>query len=607
LRLGVFIFSFLFLPVLSFAQLDTFALKSYQERAEANLQIDLDSSLFYAQEILRVCEDTDHPQFHAFALNWSGLAFMNMGNPDSADNYFNQAIQYGNQNDQEKFSRLAKFNKSVNLLNKGDYEGAAESGLAILKEFQDINDSVHVAHVQYHIGSCYFSSGQYERAKKYFYDAIPVTKTFKSSIRLGNIYSALGSVYYMEGKMDSAILEMKKAIALKVAASGENSCGAQYLNVGDIYMSTGNYDSARFYFNKSLRTVNNLGDNQLAGVLFTEIASLFELEENYDSAVFYAYEALKMYDLTKDEYTHKLALYRLSNAYEAQEKFDSALYYDRKYNTLTDSLDNADVKARIAELDEKYQSAEKDKKITESKLLLREQKADIQNQIFVIIGLFVLLAGILAWFFVRRKQQRLKWQVDMIEERNRIAMDLHDHVGAELVLVSSKLDTRIFKTERESEKKDLEDISNQIKQVNATLRETVWSIQTEIITATELKEKVELLMYSMFQGMEMDFVTDEKCAKTLNPQQALTFYRISQEGISNIYKYANATTVEWHFTCTQNQMILRLKDNGIGFSPDEVSTGFGLGNMKARAEKIGATCNLKSEIGKGTLVEVVLG
>jgi signal transduction histidine kinase len=77
-----------------------------------------------------------------------------------------------------------------------------------------------------------------------------------------------------------------------------------------------------------------------------------------------------------------------------------------------------------------------------------------------------------------------------------------------------------------------------------------------------------------------------------------------QESINNSLKYAEATLVKVHFSETENQLRLQIKDNGIGFEKETVQLGNGLYNMQKRMDEINANIDIHSELQKGTTITV---
>jgi len=601
------IFSFVLLLSLGLkAQIDSVFLRNLVDSARANYTIDRDVSRGFATQILTECERGDYPEIHAFALNWIGIIYMQQYSLDTANIYFDKAIAYSTKNSLIKEVSKAKFNKSLNILREQKYEEAAISGLVALQGFKDANDTIGVALAQFHIGSCYFKLAQLEIAETYFLASLKVTEERMSEVKLANVLGALGAVHAKLGKDKLAIEEFRKSIALKTSIGGEIYCGNQYVGIASIYSKQQESDSAKLYYSKALLASSTLGDLHLEMNTLVEYSLFFTTIEQFDSSLIYARKSLILYPLVADDYLRQMAYQRLSYAFEYTDKLDSALFYNQRYHHLKDSLESVDIKKRIADLDEKYQSAEKDQKILESQVLVQQQEIKNQNQILVIVFLSVLLIAFLIWFFIRKNRQRMEANLAMINERNRIALDLHDHVGAELTLVSSRLYAKVFNPNlKDSEKEDLEKIGTQIRQVNSTLRETVWSIQNESISTLQLQEKLEDVVFSLFEGRELNFDASVKCDMELNPQQALTFFRICQEGITNIYKYSDATQINWSIGCDNRILTIVLSDNGVGFDVANSATGYGLQNMKLRSQKLGASCSIKSKIGEGTTITIV--
>src|SRR4030042_2270701 len=88
-------------------------------------------------------------------------------------------------------------------------------------------------------------------------------------------------------------------------------------------------------------------------------------------------------------------------------------------------------------------------------------------------------------------------------------------------------------------------------------------------------------------------------------------FRIAQEAINNVIRHANATVIDIQLDYTEDNIYLRVEDNGQGFNTDVVlkkkpgiPTAWGLLGMVERAMLVGGTCNIFSNPGKGTLIEV---
>jgi signal transduction histidine kinase len=85
----------------------------------------------------------------------------------------------------------------------------------------------------------------------------------------------------------------------------------------------------------------------------------------------------------------------------------------------------------------------------------------------------------------------------------------------------------------------------------------------------------------------------------------IAFYRIAQEALNNIAKHSGASHAQITLYCQPHQVSMNIIDNGHGFDVTQVASGsFGLGNMKERANHIGAVLKIESKIGEGTEITI---
>jgi len=101
----------------------------------------------------------------------------------------------------------------------------------------------------------------------------------------------------------------------------------------------------------------------------------------------------------------------------------------------------------------------------------------------------------------------------------------------------------------------------------------------------------------------LDLEINGKCE--LTHEVKIVFYRVTQEALNNIAKHSGARQVELHLDCQPGQMRLWIKDDGLGFEPGALPPGhMGVAIMRERAESIGASLSIESQLGQGTTVEL---
>ena len=196
------------------------------------------------------------------------------------------------------------------------------------------------------------------------------------------------------------------------------------------------------------------------------------------------------------------------------------------------------------------------------------------------------------------------------EERTRIAREVHDELGQ--ALTSCKLDLSLLANKLP---KNLLPLKDKAKALSAHIDAT---IQTVRRIATELRpgilDHLGLIAALEWQANEFQTRTGIKCdvrtdlhEPLLTADLATAFFRIFQETLTNVIRHAGATHVMVHLKEAAGRIILEVKDNGRGISPDEITNprSMGLLGMKERAALLGGSFKIGLAAGgKGTLVTV---
>lgn len=220
---------------------------------------------------------------------------------------------------------------------------------------------------------------------------------------------------------------------------------------------------------------------------------------------------------------------------------------------------------------------------------------------------FVWLAWLIAKARVRRKEKRLETERRVLEEKTRISRDLHDNVGARLSMMLNTMDW-ITKTQN-FDNGAINELQENTRSVIQNLRETIWVMNREEITVTELSDKIKNYALQFFRHHSTRVSFDERITeeRSFNSEQTLSLFRITQEVLNNILKYAGAGLVEIGIiTHPESHLEISFVDNGVGFDLQTYQPGNGIINMRERADEINATFFLESGPGKGTSIRIEL-
>lgn len=200
----------------------------------------------------------------------------------------------------------------------------------------------------------------------------------------------------------------------------------------------------------------------------------------------------------------------------------------------------------------------------------------------------------------------------VLEERERIGMDLHDGIIQSIYAVGLTLDyTRLLL--RESSEKAGARLEQAIDGLNAIIRDIrsyILDLQPSRISTDDLVEALTRLVREFKANtlVETELQIEPGSVHDLGRQERTALFLITQEALANTAKHAGATRVEVSLRSGNNAVILEIADNGRGFAagPTAGPLGHGLSNMQERARAVGGSLGVDSAPARGTRVTVRL-
>lgn len=192
-----------------------------------------------------------------------------------------------------------------------------------------------------------------------------------------------------------------------------------------------------------------------------------------------------------------------------------------------------------------------------------------------------------------------------LQERNRIAREIHDGLGHTLAAQTIQINNALLFWQ--SHDKALTFLK-QAKQLGAEalleVRRSVSVLRSNPLQGHSLESAIQKLLTDFQQttGIKPSYTID--LPFSLSPEVNTTLYRIVQESLTNIYKHAQATAVSVELQQHAGTIYLAIEDNGKGFHPTQNTTGFGLQGMRERSAALGGQFNLDSQPGTGCRISV---
>lgn len=305
-------------------------------------------------------------------------------------------------------------------------------------------------------------------------------------------------------------------------------------------------------------------------------------------------------------------------------------FYSKRYIQLNDSLQNVERTTR-----DKYARIEfeTDEINSQNKTIVKE-KDSLQNQLYFIVGIALLSILLLVLWFKNRtqkaktrelllKQEQLKDKAEVYQlmldqqqkieegkniEKKRISQDLHDNVMSKLNGIRLNLYVALHQNnlaENEffiAQLDEIQDTEKEIRAIAHNLNSNVFANDANfLMIVNELFTKIKNHSQIQFTFQVGDSLNWDVVPSSIK----INLYRVLQEAIQNIEKYANAKNVAVTMSLpTENEIVMTISDDGNGFDSTKKPKGIGLKNMKMRMKELNGTFIIKSSVGKGTKINL---
>ncbi|MEG4507144.1 sensor histidine kinase [Microcoleus sp. F6_B4] len=195
-----------------------------------------------------------------------------------------------------------------------------------------------------------------------------------------------------------------------------------------------------------------------------------------------------------------------------------------------------------------------------------------------------------------------------LQERNRIAREIHDGLGHTLAAQTIQLNNALLFWKSEDEK--ALEFLKQAKQLGSEalleIRKSVSVLRSNPLQGLSLESAIDKLLQNFQRMTAIEVSNSIRLPVLLSQEINTTLYRIVQESLTNIHKHADATMVTVGLQQHAGQIYLSIADNGKGFDPAQNTTGFGLQGMRERVAAAGGQFAIYTKSGNGCRISVSL-
>ncbi len=282
-----------------------------------------------------------------------------------------------------------------------------------------------------------------------------------ASVSLTNI----GEIYRIQKEYDKAIDYYKKSEKIKLGIGHQLGLGIVYNNMGLCYSEKGRFQKAELYLNKSLQIEKQIGNEVRITETLIDLSNHYFLSKQYKKSILTAKQALETSIQLELKRNISDLYYILSQNYEALGNFKEAHTYHKRYSEKRAEILNEDINEKIAEMDVKYETAQKEKEINRKTFELKSKQSEIEkNKLQRNAFAAVLILSLIIVYFLFKANKKNKQIVNLmeghkllIEKRNTALNEINTNVNIELEKLQVALEDKesilnnIFETKQKNE------------------------------------------------------------------------------------------------------------------------------------------------------------
>ncbi|WP_223712857.1 sensor histidine kinase [Niabella beijingensis] len=488
------------------------------------------------------------------------------------------------------------------------------------------------------VGLVYMNQLMHSKAEIFFEKGITTLK--KTTPKLENLFLALDNRAKNFCYMDSA--QYAQPLLDEIGALLKPYPDAEYnidyaLTKAIYYRKTGQLAEALKSLQAGIPLAQRLKQARLENSLQFQVYKVYSAMGTYKLALGALQTVIKnkQYTFMEDEVMHA---FEMSETYAHLDDIPNAYSWLKKYSILRDTMYLRNLKAGISDMETKFNTAEKEKKIAllqaeNKETALKAKNSRLSTLILIVVCLAILVVLIFVMITYRTfkklaAQRELNYQQELKEmeqqrqivtteamlegeerERRRVARDLHDGLGGMLAGIKLKLSSHASSQRHHypGDQPELGTIIDQLDKSVTELRRIARNMMPESLIRfglqTALKDLCESLMTRETQISFTALDVDER----MELSTQVVIYRIIQEALANAIRHSKARNIIVQCSQDENRFYITVEDDGIGFnSTAGAKKGMGLINIENRVKYLNGKIDVVSATNEGTTINMEL-
>lgn len=568
-------------------------------------------------------------ELKVFATYFLGLHTLNKDDFQNAQKFFKKVLQLS-KNNKKDFLICKTFQRLSSLeAERQDYPKAFEYLLKSLDYAKKNELKFEQAYTDKLIGELLLKMDNQKEAEAYLKKGLSLSRTIYALKLEADILSNLGVIHLSDENKQSAIGNFSLALSKYYKLNYAKGIAQSHLRLGEVYKGSQSYKLSKDNYLLSQGYLEEINDSLQLGDAFYCLAEIEFYQSNFIHAKSYIEKSIFFRTKLSTPFDLHKAFLLSAQIKEKLGDHSSALRDLLRYTSFSDSVQDTDLKAKIAELNELYQAEQKENLILQqSKELeeltvegeLREQKLEniaLRNRQIVFLLLVILFAGasVFVWFRFKRKQEKsdqLQQETELKQTLLRSQMNPHFIFNSMSVIQSY-----IYSKDTENSSLFIINFSRLMRLILENSSKEFIPLSTEL----EILEKYLLIQKLRFDGrFDFSIDTGELELENIHVPPMLT-----QPFIENAIEHGRLETIEGgviriSFSNQKGLIKIVVEDNGVGkdiSKHDEVKKShksmaieitkerIELLNLKYKANGLLEIVDLKSDNSSGTRVTIL--
>nr|WP_294932466.1 ATP-binding protein [uncultured Flavobacterium sp.] len=511
-----------------------------------------------------------------------------------------------------------------------NYEKSLRQSRIALKYAIAIHDNYLIARCYNLIGVNFDDLLMLDKAFDFYIKSLHYSNKTNDRILKGKINNNLANIYFFEKKQyKKGIQHYEKALEYSSNTADNSIVYLRKLNITWAYFEIENFNNSLKYF-KYINQYKHYGDestevafNMLNGVFYNHINDTVKSNFYFTKAIELGNESYEKFDLSVTHKKYAAFLYKNKNYKKA---YENILEFNRLTNEIIDLAKEKKTKliGVNLELDEFKREVDKIEAEYKNKQKLLQKEHSRNKKIFSVIIFLFFIIIILFYFFYQNTKLKQKNRIKNIQnkihqniinasidgqesERKKVALFLHDTISASLS--SAGMHLNVFLSQHSTVPDEiiktkfiLDETHDKVRDLSHDLLPTLLVRFGLLYALDDLCEK-----YSN-SSLHFEYLNTISNKKRYPETFETRLYFIISELLNNIIKHSGATRATVSVAENNNQLIIKIRDNGKGFDINDFNfvEGFGLNQVKTRIKNLNGHFIVKSKINEGTYIKMTV-